>query len=118
MVWLKPNFLLLSYSIPWKKGTMKGSSFGHSKQRRRPVYEGSHSALIFFKRGHLSDLGPITHMGPSTQSTNPSVQDVTITVAVGLEFLLEIWSEHRAVSSSWRCLCTLTPEAPLLRHND
>lgn len=74
---------------------MKGSSFGHSKQRRRPVYEGSHSALIFSNEG-TSDLGPITHMGPSTQSTNPSVQDVT-TVAVGLEFT-EIWSEHRAVS--------------------
>ena len=51
MVWLKPNFLLLSYYIPWKKGTMKGSSFGHSKQRRRPVYEGSHSALIFSNEG-------------------------------------------------------------------
>ena len=47
VVWLNPNFLLLSYSIPWEKGTMKGSSFGHPKQKRKPIYEGTHSALNF-----------------------------------------------------------------------
>ena len=110
MVWLNPNFLLLSYSIPWKKGTMKGSLLGHSKQRRKPVCEGSHSALIFSNEG--TSLIWVTHMGPSTRSTNPSVQDVTIMVAVGLEFLLAIWSEDRAVTFPVGNTLALFPQMP------
>lgn len=73
--------------------------------------------FIFFKRGHLSDLGPITHMGPSTVNKPISTGCVTITVAVGLEFLLRF---VRAQSSVFQLEMPLhsSPEAPLLRHND
>lgn len=37
-------------------------------------------------------------MGPGTQSMNLTVEGVTITVAAGLEFQLEIWSKCEVIS--------------------
>lgn len=67
-------------------------------QKREASLRRNPQLPYFFKWEHLSDVCPITHMGPGTQSMNLTVEGVTITVAVGLEFQLEIWSKCEVIS--------------------